>query len=143
MASITSVNSVVMLGITGLYTVPQQLQGYTADDIFDTESIVPAEIVMGLDGRLSAGYVPVAVTQHYSLQADSASNSLFEAWQAAQTAAKEIYFANGIVHLSSVGRSYVMTNGVLSSYAPMSDAKKTLQPRKFSITWESVVGVPV
>jgi hypothetical protein len=132
-----------MLAVLGLYTTPQQLQGYDADDIFSTDAIEPAEIKMGVDGKLSAGFIPVAVKQTIVLMADSESNTLFEAWYAAQQAAKEIYFASGIVHLPSVNRSYVMTNGVLSSYAPMADAKKTLQPRKFGITWESVVGAPI
>ena len=36
-----------------------------------------------------------------------------------------------------------MNNGVLSGYKPISDAKKVLQPRKFSITWESVNPLPI
>jgi hypothetical protein len=141
--TITSANSVFMLAIANLFAAPQQLQGYATEDIFDTESIAPAETHMGLDGKLSAGYIPVPVKQTITLQADSDSVELFEAWFAAQTAAQEIYFAHAIVHLPSIGRSYVCTNGVLDGYSPMADAKKTLQPRKFSILWESVVGAPV
>lgn len=141
--SITSTNAIYLLSIAGLYTVPQALQGYAADDIFDTAVINPAEVSMGLDGKLSAGFVPVAIAQTITLQADSDSNLLFDAWFAAQQAAREIYFANGIVRLPAIGRSYVLTNGVLNSYAPIADAKKTLQPRKFGITWEALVGAPL
>lgn len=143
MASITSANSVLLLAISGLYTTPQQIQGFTADDISDFASISPAEVSMGLDGRLSAGYVPVAIVQSITLQADSPSIMLFEAWFAAQQAARDVYFANGIVQYPAVSRSYVMTAGVLTGYAPLSDAKKMLQPRKFSITWQTIVGAPL
>lgn len=143
MSTITSANAVYMLAVTGLFPVPQRLEEFAADDVFDTEALTVAEVVMGVDGRLSAGYTPVPVKQNISLQADSPSIQLFETWYLAQKAAKEVYFCSGIVRLPSVGRSYVLTNGVLTSYPSISDAKKTLQPRKFSVTWESVTGAPI
>lgn len=142
MASITSTNVVFMLSINSLFQIPQQLQGFSVDDIFDTEAIDPAEIVMGADGKLSAGLIHVAIKQSFSLQADSQSNSLFEAWYAAQINAGDIYFSNATAYLPSISRAYVLRNGVLSSYPPLPDAKKILQPRKYSITWESVIGGP-
>ena len=141
--TITSATSVYMLSIAGLFAIPQQLQGFAADDVFDTEAINPTEVLMGVDGKMSAGFVFVPVKQSISIQADSDSNTLFEAWFQAQKTAKEAYFAAGIVHLPSINRSYVMTNGVLTSYPSISDAKKVLQPRKYQITWESVLGAPI
>jgi hypothetical protein len=132
-----------MLAVTGLFPVPQQLQGFAADDVFDTEAITPAEVLMGVDGKLSAGYTPVPIRQNISLQADSASNLIFDIWQASQQAAKEVFFCSGIVRLPSVSKSFVMTNGILTSYMPIADAKKVLQPRKFSITWETIIGAPI
>ncbi|OIQ97216.1 hypothetical protein GALL_207700 [mine drainage metagenome] len=140
MASISAANSVVMLAITGLYTVPQQLQGFSADDVFDAEAVSDVEVLMGVDGTLSAGYVPQPVKQSITFQADSASILMFEAWSAAQKAAGDVYFAQGLVTLPGVGRIYTCSRGVLSSYSPLPTAKKLLQPRKFGITWESVIG---
>lgn len=143
MSSITSANAVIYLSITGLFPVPQQLQGFAADDITDLGDMASAETSMGVDGKLSAGFVHVPVPQGIMLQADSASNGLFDAWFAAQQAAGEVYFANGIIRYPSVKRTYTLTNGVLTSFKPAADAKKMLQPRKYSITWESVVGSPL
>ena len=143
MSSITSANAVIYLSITGLFPVPQQLQGFAADDITDLGDMASAETSMGVDGKLSAGFVHVPVPQGIMLQADSASNGLFDAWFAAQQAAGEVYFANGIIRDPSVKRTYTLTNGVLTSFKPAADAKKMLQPRKYSITWESVVGSPL
>ena len=143
MSSITSANSIFMLTITGLYAVPQQLQGFAAEDIFDTEDIDTSEEIMGADGKLSAGFIFVPIKQSVMLQADSVSNALFESWYAAEQAAREKYFAQGIVQMPSIKRTYQMKNGVLKSYKPIADAKKVLQPRKFGIVWESVTGAPV
>jgi hypothetical protein len=143
MPSITSANSVVTLGIVGLYTVPQQLQGYDVDDIYSSENVDNSEVKIGVDGILSAGWIPALIKQNYSLQADSISVGLFEAWYAAEQTAREKYWAFGLIHLPGIGRSYAMTNGILSSYSPMSDAKKVLAPRKFTITWQSVVAAPL
>ncbi len=141
--SITSANAIFQLVVQGLYDSPQQLQQFAAEDIFDTSAIKPAETMMGVDGFLAAGFVYVPIEQSISLMADSPSNDIFEQWYAAQIAASEIYRCSAIVRIPSLGKSYSMANGVLSGYAPASDAKKVMQPRKYSITWESVTGAPV
>lgn len=143
MASLTAANAVIFLGVAGIFSVPQQLQGFDVDDVFSTEAIDTAETKMGVDGTLSAGYVPMAVKQAIYLQADSASNGFFETWYTSELAAKEKFFAFGIVTLSAVGREYTMARGVLTSYQPTPNAKKILQPRKFEITWETVVPAPI
>ena len=98
---------------------------------------------MGVDGRLSAGFVFMPIKQTIALQADSPSTFMFENWYAKQQAIKDVYRATAQIVLPSVGMVYTCSNGVLTHYAPISDAKKVLQPRKFGITWESIVGVPV
>ncbi len=141
--SITSSNAIIMITVPGLFDSPQQLQGFSADDIFDTPAINPSEISLGLDGRLSAGWVPVAVTQSYTLQADSPSIALFEGIYNAQQSVRDIYRLSGITTLSAIGVSYNQIRGVLTNYTPMPSGKKMLMPRTFAITWEAVVSVPL
>jgi hypothetical protein len=143
MSSITSANAVIALTIAGVFPTPVQLQGFAADDVFDTDQVNPSETLMGVDGILSAGFVFVPIQQNFSLQADSPSNFIFEQWNAQQQAAAEIFFANGIVTLTSINKVYVMRKGVLSGYKAIADGKRVLQPRRFSITWESIVPSPV
>lgn len=138
MASITSANTVYMLGITSLFPTPQQLQGYSADDVFSTDPLQSAETIMGVDGRLSAGFVFVEVKQGIQLQSDSASNDIFDRWWAAQQVARDIYFASGTVLFPSLGKKWAMTRGVLTMYPPMPDVGKTVKPRKYGITWEGI-----
>lgn len=142
MKSITSPNAILMLAIVGIYTVPQQLQGFTADDVTDIADINSAELSMGVDGKLSGGFVHVPVQQGIMLQADSDSNDLFDVWHSSQQAAGELFFASGIIRLPSLQKSYALTRGILTGYKPMADVKKTLQPRKYQITWQSVLAAP-
>jgi hypothetical protein len=141
--TLTGANSSIAIGITNLYTVPQNLQGFAADDVTQIADLKTAEIMTGVDGNLSGGYVYVPVVQEITLQGDSLSNLLFDAWFAAQDGINELYYANGVIHLPAVSRSYVLTKGILTSYKPMSDVKKLLQARKFEITWQSIVVAPI
>lgn len=136
--TITSANTIYTLSVSDLFDSPVQLQGFSADNIFTTEPLSSAEIIMGLDGRMSAGFVFVPVIQHVELQADSDSNELFNQWWAASQVAKDVYFAQGVVVLQSIGQTWAMTNGILSSFPPMPDSAKTLRPRRFGLTWQSV-----
>ena len=139
MASITSANAVYLLSINALYNTAQQLQGFAADEIFSTDPLESAEVMMGVDGILSAGFVFVPVKQMVVLQADSASNAIFENWWSSQQQIKDLYFASGQITLPSLGRKFTLTNGALTTYPPVADAKKVLQPRKYGITWQSII----
>lgn len=143
MASLTAANSVLMLSVLSLFPIPQQIQGFAADDVAAAEPVEPVEVSVGVDGKMSAGWVPTAKPWTITLQADSASNLFFEAWATAQEALKDVYFANGTAIVKSISRSYVMVNGVLSQYPPMAGIRRTLQPRQYRITWESITPVPV
>jgi len=143
MATITAANSTYLLAVNGLFPTFQVLEGYSADDAFSTDAVEPAEVVMGVDGKMSAGWIPTVTQQTISLMPDSNADQIFDAWQAAQKAAREIYFAQAQILLPSVSRSYTLMNGVLSSIPPMVSARKVLQARQFRITWESVTVVPV
>ncbi len=142
MATLTSANSALSLQVAGLYPVPQSIQGYATDDAFTADDVTPVETMMGVDGRLSGGFTPVPTVLHITLQADSASNAIFDNWMAAQAAARETYIGNAAISLPGTGDKYIFTKGFLTSGSPMSSAKKVLQARKFSITFESCVKSP-
>lgn len=139
---ITSANSVLAIGVTGLYTVPQQLQGFSQDDMYDMAAVDNKEVMIGVDGVLSAGWIPQIKVMSVTLQADSSSNTFFESWYSSEEAAKTPYFAFGVINQPSVSRVYTLMNGVLKNYTPLAAAKKTLQPRKFEIHWQVVLGAP-
>ena len=140
--SITSANALLFLSVQNLFNTPQQIQQFSADDIYDMPSIRSSETSMGVDGILSGGFVFVAIAQTIMLQANSPSNSFFEQWWLAQQVAEDVFIANGSITLNSLGEKWTMTRGYLSGYTPAPRAAKILQPRRFEITWNQVLPQP-
>ena len=138
MADITGATATFVLAIASLFPAPIQLQGFAADDVFTTDPQESAEVLMGVDGFLSTGFVFVPVRQMIALQADSPSNDLFDFWHASMVAAKQAFFAQGNVNLPAINRNWTLINGTLTTYPPVPDGKRLLQPRRFGITWESI-----
>lgn len=142
MASITSANAVYMLAIAGLYDTPQQLQGFSTEDIFGTDPLEAAETMIGVDGRLSGGFVFAPVNQAIHLMADSESNQVFDDWYQTEQTAREKLVASGVILLTGVGKVWTMKRGFLVTFPPMPDAKKVLQARRYGIRWESFSVAP-
>jgi tail fiber protein gp32 len=143
MSSITAANSVIILSVPGVFAVGQRLAGFATDNVFDTDPIDTAQVQMGVDGRLSAGFIFVPIAQNYHLQADSPSNAVFDQWYSAQQQARELFPANAIVNLASaIGKKWTMTRGFLTGFPPTPAAAKVLQPRKFTITWNLALPSP-
>lgn len=136
--TITSANSVFTIVIAGLFPAPVQLQGYASDKAFTTEAVDLAEVQMGVDGRMTAGYVPNPVKQTITLQADSPSKDIFTAVIQAMKTAREVFYISGSISLPSTGESFTLTRGILTNAKQIPDAQKVLQPMDFVITWESV-----
>jgi hypothetical protein len=141
--TLTSANSIITLAIAGLYDAPRQLQGFSADAVFDTDQVTSAETMMGVDGKLSAGWVPAVVVTNITLQADSASNDLFDRWYQAQQTIRELYVASGAIVLPSLGKKLAYTRGFLTSFPPTPSMARVAQPRRYTITWESVSIAPI
>lgn len=140
MATITSANAILALGINQYFPTPQIIQGFAVDDAFESESVQQSEVLMGVDGILSGGkvFVPYKMTIH--LQADSPSVFLFDAWRNAQNAALDVFSAFGSISLPGTSMLYTLNNGFLTSATPFPAVKKTLTPLTYEITWQSIVG---
>jgi hypothetical protein len=140
MATLTSANSTLAIAILNLYPVAQSVQGYAADDAFSIEAVDQAEVVMGVDGVMSAGFIFNPVKFTVTIQADSPSLKLFDDWQTAQRAAREVYIANAAITLPGIRKKYTLNKGILTTVRAMPDVKKILQPVSFVITFESITG---
>lgn len=140
--SITSANAVITITVPPVFTAPFSLQGFSAEDVYTTESIAPAETMMGVDGFLTAGWTPRPVPWSVSLMADSPSNTLFAQWFNYQQQNREVYAATGVLILLSVGSKWNLVNGYLTGYPPMPNAARVLQPRRFGITWQATPEQP-
>lgn len=142
MTSITSANSILMIGVTDLYPVAQKIEGYSADEMFDWDMIQNAEAQMGVDGRLTGGWVASALRGTLTLQADSPSNDFFDSWNRAQKEIKDLYFGFAILTLPSLGKKFTLTKGILTDFNPIPSAAKIMRPRKYNLTWETYDSAP-
>ena len=142
MGNISAAGVVLTLSIPIVFPTGQQIQGFANDEVFDIPAIKSAEVMMGVDGVLSSGFVFVPIPHTISLQADSASNDVFDTWWTQMQATKATYLASGLIKLPSISTKWTLSNGVLTSYKPAPNAKRLLQPRSYEITWQGLAPAP-
>lgn len=141
MADITGATAVLTIVIPPIFPVPQQIQGFSADDVYDLDEIESVETLMGVDGILSGGFVWKPQAQTIMLQADSPANAIFDTWYQQQKAGQTTYVATGILVLPAIGLKFIQTVGYLTRYK-LPGAKKLIQPRRYGITWQDVAPAP-
>lgn len=126
-ATLTVANSSIAMTTEALFPAAQTLQGYAADDAFETGTVENGEYSMGIDGNLSAGFVFNEVELTLTLQADSPSLTLFEQIYNYEQANRTKLLQNLTITIPANSRRYDYQNGFLRSYkAPA--GKKILQP---------------
>lgn len=142
MSTLTSANAILSIAVNNLFSAPQVIQGFAVDDAFESESVAQAEVLMGVDGRLSGGkvFTPYKMTVH--LMPTSPSLGFFETWRNQQDAAYDVFAANGTIFLPSVNIVYTLVNGFLTTATPLPPVKKILAPVVYEITWERIISAP-
>ena len=140
--TLTTANSSFALQVDGLFPVPVNIKGYATDDMFSTAEVETSERMMGADGNLSFGFIFAERPFTFTLQADSLSNDIMDAWIAAEENAKDKLIANAIIILPGQNAKYALTRGCLSTFSVMSEIKKVAQPRKFTLHFQSISRAP-
>ena len=140
--TLTVANSTLAMTTEALYTSAQRVQGYAADDAFDFAEVENGEYSMGIDGRLSAGFVYNEIPFTMTLQADSPSLGLFEnIWQYEYSNRTKLT-QNVTVTLPAVSKRYELKNGYMRSYKAPS-GKKILQPAVVVFVFNTLQVSPV
>lgn len=141
--TITSADSTFVLSVADMAILGVVLEGYAADAAFALDNADTAETMLGVDGRLSAGWIPRSYNQTITLAADSPSRQIFDAIVAYQDVNRTIVRLNSVITLPGNQYSYGMRRGVLKNYSAMPNAQRVLQPMTFAIEWERVEPVPI
>ena len=142
--TLTSANTVLALSQAILFPTPEQIQQFAADDVTDTDSVKNVEALMGVDGNLSFGFVYAPIMQNVTLQANSPSiTDFFDVLYSYQVQSGDVYPLSGTLLFPGTGKKYNFTNGAMTDYKPTPDAKRTLQPQRFRLTWERVLPAPL
>jgi hypothetical protein len=141
--SITAANAQLSFTQAVLFPTPVLMSGFAVDDIYDIAQAQITEELMGADGTLSFGFIYTPRVQNITLQADSPSNAFFDTIAQQQTAAVDVYPLNGVIRLPGISIMWNMINGALRNYAPAPDAKRTLTPRRYTVSWARVFPAPM
>lgn len=145
--SITSANAKLTLTVrnsSGIVVGPFTVEGYSQDASFGVEAVDAAEAIMGVDGKLSGGFLPQPTKFAISLMPNSPSIALFEAWNAAQKALGDVLVADGFVSAPSLGKAFALVKGFMTRLTPMPTARKTFsEPQVFELTFESSTPAPI
>jgi len=138
--TLTARTGVSLPPVVGPFTV----EGYAQDNAFATEPVDAAEAIMGVDGKMAAGYLPRITKHTFNLMANSPSNLLFEAWDNAQKVLGDVLVADGVLAAPSLGKAWACVKGVLTRVTPIPAARRTFsEPVVWEISWESVTPAPI
>lgn len=135
-ATLTTANSSLVMSVEGLYPSGVTLAGYATDNILEIPAVVNKELAMGIDGKLSAGWVPNPIPVTITLQADSPSLAVFEEIWTREQATRGGLTIGLTVATPANGKRGVFRRGYLTSYQPP-NLQRTLQPGVAEFTFES------
>lgn len=136
--NITAADTIIELVIAELYPSGFNLVEFEAQNIFEMGDTDMAECQRTADGKLLGGFVYGDLSWTFHLAASSPSIKYIDNWQNTQIATRFVLRANGTVIQPSLGKKYIMTNGILQRARRMPSAGRVLQPVTGLIQWETV-----
>jgi hypothetical protein len=136
MLDITSANATVGMSVGGLFSI--NLENFSADSSFTSDTIQVAETRMGVDGHMAAGFTPNIKTLTINLEAGSPSTEFMILLNQAQETNRRPYEVNMVVSIPSIGKRYTFSNGVLQSYKGLPDGNKVLGPTQWVFHFEDM-----
>lgn len=141
--TITSANCGLFITVAGLIPAPVQIQGFSADNVFESGDVTTGEAMMGVDGHLSVGWVAAAIPFNITLMADSRSNDVFETITSDEQLNREKRIISMVARIPSLNRSYALNRGFILTYPPITTAGRVMQPRRYSMSFESMTLAPI
>lgn len=136
MLDITSANATVGMSVGGLFSI--NLENFSTDSSFTSDTIQVAETRMGVDGHMAAGFTPNIKTLTINLEAGSPSTEFMILLNQAQETNRKPYEVNMVVSIPSIGKRYTFSNGVLQSYKGLPDGNKVLGPTQWVFHFEDM-----
>lgn len=126
-ATLTVADSSIVMTVEGLHPGGVPLQGYSADNVFEFGAVEALETQMGIDGRLSAGFVFNPIQFTVTLSADSPSLPVFESIWTRQRGQRTALDIGVTVATPANGKRCSLRNGYMMSYQAPS-GQRILQP---------------
>ena len=136
MLDITSANATVALSVGGLFSV--NLENFSADSSFTSDTVQAAETRMGVDGHMAAGFTPAIKTITINLEAGSPSTEYMQLLRQVQEVNMKPYKVNMVISILSIGKRYTFSDGVLQSYKDLPDGQNVLSPTQWVFHFEGM-----
>lgn len=140
--SITSASAVIMFTAGVVFPTPYQLQQFAADNVLGCDPIKAAEIQMGVDGNLTAGFINSPTSQNYYLMADSPATYFFDQLYFQEKSQQDKIPIFGTIAFPAVKKKWAMVKGFLEDYPPVPGAAKTLKELVYRVVWQSALPQP-
>ena len=136
MLDITSANATVAMSVGGLFSV--NLENFSADSSFTSDTVQAAETRMGVDGHMAAGFTPAIKTITINLEAGSPSTEYMQLLRQVQEVNMKPYKVNMVISIPSIGKRYTFSDGVLQSYKDLPDGQNVLSPTQWVFHFEGM-----
>lgn len=135
---ITSANSTLIITVSALAIASVAMEGYAVDNAWTLDDAETAVAQVGVDGKMTAGWVPRLNPLTLSFAPNSPSVATLSTIINAQDTQKTIYTLQGVLSCPSVGKSWTLSNGVLTRGKMIPDGSRILGPQSFQMTFEAV-----
>ena len=136
MLDITSANAIVAVSVGGLFSV--NLENFSADSSFTSDTVQAAETRMGVDGHMAAGFTPAIKTVTINLEAGSPSTEYMQLLRQVQEVNMKPYKVQMVISIPSIGKRYTFSEGVLQSYKDLPDGQNVLSPTQWVFHFEGM-----
>lgn len=134
---ITSANSTFVISSADIALAATALEGYWVDSGFTFEDSEIAVAQVGVDGKMSAGWVPRLVPITVTLSPDSPSVVVMDTIITTADMLRAPVILNGVITIPSINKSYTLGRGVLTRVKMAPNAERILGSQSFVITFES------
>ena len=136
---ITSANATLVITISDLSIASVAMEGFAVDNAWSLDDAETAVAQVGVDGKMSAGWVPRLMPLTISFAPNSDSISTLTSIVTAQDTNKTIYTVQGVLSCPSVDKAWTLSNGVITRAKIAPDGNRVLGEQSFQLTFESAM----
>lgn len=140
--NITSANASIWVVILEKYPAGFALDHFATDTALSMDSVVQAEVRMGVDGKMSAGFTPTTKVVTINLEPGSQAATFFDLTFQAQQTFKTLYNINMVCTIPDINRVYVWDNGVMREGTPLPSLSTVLEPTTWVFEFERMTLAP-
>lgn len=136
---VTSANAQLVLVVDELFPSGIQLQQFSADGVFSSDSIEMTETRRSVDGIMVAGVIKNISSVSLTLEASSPSAADLEYLRDCMEANNKPYECTLTCFIPALNVTRTFVRGVLKSAPPISAAQRTMQPTQWGFDFERVL----